>query len=87
MAENMGNPYETNLTLSEDLNEAVRQINNQIYELEKQKELLENINLYNLKIDEVLWHKICKTPLKYNEKGLSRILQKVFPDAKDFYIE
>lgn len=91
MAENMGNPYETNLTLSEDLDEAVRQINNQIYELEEQKELLENINLYinlyNLKIDEILWHKICKTPLKYNEKGLSRILQKVFPDAKDFYIE
>ena len=48
MAENMGNPYETNLTLSEDLDEAVRQINNQIYKLEKQKELLENINLDNL---------------------------------------
>ena len=27
MAENMGNPYETNLTLSEDLDEAIRQIN------------------------------------------------------------
>lgn len=87
MAENMGNPYETNLTLSEDLDEAVRQINNQIYNLEEQKKLLGNINLDNLKIDEILWHKICKTPLKYNEKGLSRILQKVFPDAKDFYIE
>lgn len=87
MAENMGNPYETNLTLSEDLDEAVRQINNQIYKLEKQKELLENINLDNLKIDEMLWHQICESPLKYNEKGLSRILQKVFPDAKDFYIE
>lgn len=91
MAENMGNPYETNLTLSEDLDEAIRQINNQIYSLEKQKELLENIklnnSLYNVKIDEILWHKICRTPLKYNERGLSRILQKVFPDAKDFYIE
>lgn len=91
MAENMGNPYETNLTLSEDLDEAIRQINNQIYSLEKQKELLENIklnnSLYNVKIDEILWHKICRTPLRYNEKGLSRILQKVFPDAKDFYIE
>lgn len=89
--ENMGNSYETNLTLSKDLDEAIRQINNQIYNLEEQKELLENIklnnSLYNVKIDEILWHKICKTPLKYNEKGLSRILQKVFPDAKDFYIE
>ena len=66
MAENMGNPYETNLTLSEDLDEAVRQINNQIYKLEKQKELLENINLDNLKIDEMLWHQICESPLKYN---------------------
>ena len=68
MAENIGNPYETDLTLSEDLDEAVRQINNQIYELEEQKKLLENINLYinlyNLKINEVLWHKICRTPLK-----------------------
>lgn len=49
MAENIGNPYETDLTLSEDLDEAVRQINNQIYELEEQKKLLENINLDNLK--------------------------------------
>lgn len=87
MAENMGNPYETNLTLSEDLDEAVRQINNQIYNLEEQRELLENINKYNLKINEVLWHKICETPLKYNEEGLSRILHKVFPDANTFYIE
>lgn len=73
------------LELENEINYVVDNIDSQINILNKQKELLKTINLPDTKIDEVLWHKICNTPLKNNEEALTLILHKVFPDAKEGY--
>jgi hypothetical protein len=73
------------LKLENEINHVIDSIDSQVNILNKQKELLKTINLPDTKIDEVLWHKICNTPLKDNEEALTFILHKVFPDAKEGY--
>lgn len=64
-----------------EVRKALAKIQNNIDELNKQKELIKNID-FSKPFDEETWHEICKTPLR-NSNILCIIVRKIFPQAKD----
>lgn len=64
-----------------EVRKALAKIQNNIDELNKQKELIKNID-FSKPINEEEWHEICKTPLRSSDI-LCVIIRNIFPQAKN----
>ena len=65
-----------------EVRKALAKIQNNIDELNKQKELIKNID-FSKPINEEKWHEICKTPLRSSDI-LCVIIRNIFPQAKKY---
>lgn len=67
--------------MSNYLNEAIQEIDEDIQELQKRKDLLLSLD-FSKPVDEATWHEICQTSLRYSD-ALIDIVKNIFPQAED----
>ena len=71
--------------IKSEVEESIIKIQNNIDKLNKQIQLIKNID-YSKPINEEEWHEICKTPLR-NSNILCVIISNIFPQAKNIKLD
>ena len=73
--------FESSKIMNEDIVQALRNIQENIDDLQKQQKMLENINEKE-SLTEAEWHQLCLTPVR-NTKTMETFLKNIFPNAEN----
>ncbi len=73
-----------NKKLSDDINEAIQDINNDIIDLQNRKKLLESLDLNDV-ITEEKWHELCVSYLR-TSNVLAHFVKNIFPNATNISV-
>lgn len=65
-------------------NDAIREINEQISELQAQVNLINSFD-FSKPVDEDTWHQLCETPLRYSDL-LAKLVKNIFPLAENILV-
>ena len=70
--------------MEKDVLEAISRIDEEIKDLQSQKELIEAFD-FSKPVDEDTWHKICETPLR-SSNLLAVLVKNIFPSAEEIQV-